>query len=92
MIVKYSYLKKQFSNSSDLWKDLKKFVSTGDFTLGKPLTKVKGNSMRISGYPQICVTIDIAGNIYLFREAGFLDRPGNEKFIIGKVDGCNVLC
>ncbi len=59
--------------------------------LGKPLAKVNGNSMRISGYPQICVTIDIAGNIYLFREAGFLDRPGNEKFIIGKVDEKNSL-
>ena len=37
MKVRYSYLKQQFSNSEDLWKKLKKFVSTGDFTLGKPL-------------------------------------------------------
>jgi dTDP-3-amino-2,3,6-trideoxy-4-keto-D-glucose/dTDP-3-amino-3,4,6-trideoxy-alpha-D-glucose/dTDP-2,6-dideoxy-D-kanosamine transaminase len=35
--VRYSYLNQQFSNADDLWKDLKKFVSTGDFTLGKPL-------------------------------------------------------
>ena len=35
MKVRYSYLKQQFSNSEDLWKNLKKFVSTGDFTLGK---------------------------------------------------------
>jgi len=37
MKVRYSYLKQQFSNCDDLWKDLKQFVSTGDFTLGKPL-------------------------------------------------------
>ena len=35
MKVRYSYLKQQFSNCEDLWKDLKKFVATGDFTLGK---------------------------------------------------------
>ncbi len=37
MKVRYSYLKQQFSNSNDLWRRLKKFVGTGDFTLGKPL-------------------------------------------------------
>jgi len=37
MKVRYSYLPQQFSNSSKLWVNLKKFVKTGDFTLGKPL-------------------------------------------------------
>ena len=37
MKVRYSYLKQQFKNCPDLWSDLKKFVNTGDFTLGKPL-------------------------------------------------------
>ena len=37
MRVRYSYLKQQFSNCSDLWSNLKEFVKTGDFTLGKPL-------------------------------------------------------
>ncbi len=37
MKVRYSYLKQQFSNCEDLWAKLKKFVSTGDFTLGKEL-------------------------------------------------------
>jgi aminotransferase EvaB len=36
-VVRYSYLRQQFANSDDLWVNLKKFVSTGDFTLGKPL-------------------------------------------------------
>jgi aminotransferase EvaB len=37
MKVRYSYLRQQFSNCPDLWIKLKKFVKTGDFTLGKPL-------------------------------------------------------
>ena len=37
MKVRYSYLKQQFSNCDDLWRKLKRFVPTGDFTLGKPL-------------------------------------------------------
>ncbi len=37
MKVRYSYLKQQFSNCPELWSELKKFVATGDFTLGKPL-------------------------------------------------------
>ena len=37
MKVRYSYLKQQFENCDDLWNELKAFVSTGDFTLGKPL-------------------------------------------------------
>ncbi len=36
-MVRYSYLKQQFENADDLWDQLKDFVSTGDFTLGKPL-------------------------------------------------------
>ena len=39
MKVRYSYLKQQFENADDLWEQLKSFVSTGDFTLGKPLTE-----------------------------------------------------
>ena len=37
MKVRYSYLPQQFSNCEDLWTKLKKFVRTGDFTLGKEL-------------------------------------------------------
>ena len=39
MKVRYSYLKEQFSKCDDLWLKLKKFVPTGDFTLGKELHK-----------------------------------------------------
>ena len=37
MKVRYSYLQQQFDDCEDLWKKLKFFVKTGDFTLGKEL-------------------------------------------------------
>lgn len=37
MHVRYSYLKQQFENADDLWAELRAFVETGDFTLGRPL-------------------------------------------------------
>ena len=37
MQVRYSYLSQQFEDAEDLWRDLKEFVKTGDFTLGEPL-------------------------------------------------------
>ena len=49
MKVRYSYLKQQFSNCDDLWKDLKNFVSTGDFTLGKPLQKFERSFAKLIG-------------------------------------------
>jgi len=49
VIVKYSYLQKQFSNSSDLWRKLKKFVETGDFTLGRELSKFENNFAKVIG-------------------------------------------
>ncbi len=49
MKVRYSYLKQQFSNSSNLWKNLKKFVSTGDFTLGKPLQQFEKKFAKLIG-------------------------------------------
>ncbi len=49
MKVRYSYLKQQFSNCSDLWKNLKQFVSTEDFTLGKELKKFEKNFAKLIG-------------------------------------------
>ena len=39
MSVRYSYLRQQFEKADDLWQELKDFVATGDFTLGKPLAE-----------------------------------------------------
>ncbi len=37
MKVRYSYLSQQFSDCEALWRELRSFVKTGDFTLGAPL-------------------------------------------------------
>ena len=49
MKVRYSYLRQQFSNCNDLWKKLKKFVRTEDFTLGKELKKFEKNFAKLIG-------------------------------------------
>ena len=49
MKVRYSYLNRQFTNCEDLWKNLKKFVKTGDFTLGKELFKFEKNFAKLIG-------------------------------------------
>ena len=64
-------------------------VALGDGILGKPLARVSGKQMRASGYPQMSVATDISGDIFLYREAGFYNRPGNDKFIAGRVTNDN---
>ena len=49
MAVRYSYLSQQFENCPDLWEELKAFVATGDFTLGKPLQDFEGNFAKLIG-------------------------------------------
>ena len=60
-------------------------VALSDGILGKPLARVNGTQMRKSGFPQLSVAIDSLGDVFLYREAGFLDRPGNNKFIAGRI-------
>ncbi len=50
------------------------------------LVKIKGEKIRSYGFSQLSVAIDLHGDIFLFREAGFLNRQGNEKVIIGRLD------
>ena len=49
MQVRYSYLQQQFENCDDLWEKLKKFVPTGDFTLGKPLQEFEEQFAKLIG-------------------------------------------
>ena len=49
MDVRYSYLSQQFANADDLWVRLKKFVATGDFTLGSELNKFEINFAKLIG-------------------------------------------
>lgn len=49
MKVRYSYLPQQFAECEDLWIALRQFVSTGDFTLGQPLTDFENAFARLIG-------------------------------------------
>lgn len=49
MSVRYSYLKQQFEHADDLWDDLRAFVETGDFTLGKPLADFENSFAKLMG-------------------------------------------
>ncbi len=49
MAVRYSYLNQQFNNCPELWDELKSFVATGDFTLGKPLIKFEKSFAELLG-------------------------------------------
>jgi len=47
--VRYSYLGQQFGEIDDLWDELKAFVKTGDFTIGKPLAEFEGRFAELIG-------------------------------------------
>lgn len=49
MSVRYSYLSQQFESCPDLWQELKDFVATGDFTLGRPLYDFENNFAALLG-------------------------------------------
>ncbi len=49
MRVRYSYLAQQFGDCEDLWRELKAFVPTGDFTLGKPLAEFERRFASLIG-------------------------------------------
>ena len=49
MGVRYSYLQEQFSDCEDLWNELKLFVETGDFTLGKALDEFELSFAELIG-------------------------------------------
>jgi dTDP-4-amino-4,6-dideoxygalactose transaminase len=49
MRVRYSYLPQQFVDCEDLWRDLRAFVVTGDFTLGRPLQEFERSFASLIG-------------------------------------------
>ena len=55
------------------------------------LKKVNNDQMRKYAHTQMSVCIDMLGDVFLYREAGFLDREGNDKFIIGRISKKNSL-
>jgi len=51
MHVPFSYLDRQFANVEDYLNDLRAFVPTGDFTLGKPLAEFEHRFATACGMP-----------------------------------------
>ena len=43
------------------------------------------DDLKILALPQGRVVVDLYGDVYLFGEAGFLDRPGAKKYILGNL-------
>ena len=59
------------------------FLSKGFYDVG--LKKVKSTELNEKGFTQLSVAVDTYGDVFMFREAGFLNREGNKKMIIGRV-------
>jgi dTDP-4-amino-4,6-dideoxy-D-glucose ammonia-lyase len=53
--------------------------------VGQPLEMVNYADMRPVGYPQVSVAVDLLGDVYLYREAAFLERPGARRYVIGRL-------
>lgn len=57
--------------------------------LGNPnyaMEMVTHQDIRVGGYPQISVVTDLYKDIYLYREAGFIERHGAQRYILGRVE------
>ena len=64
-------------------------VSRGVTSQG--LKMITSDKLPDFGYPQLSLAIDLYGDVFLYREAGFLERYGNKKFIIGRLSPENSL-
>ncbi len=47
--VRYSYLPQQFADADEIFEQLKRFVPTGDFTLGEPVAEFERRFARVIG-------------------------------------------
>jgi dTDP-4-amino-4,6-dideoxy-D-glucose ammonia-lyase len=57
--------------------------------LGNPnytMEMVSYQDIRVKGYPQISIVTDLYKDIYLYREAGFIERQGAKRYILGRVE------
>jgi dTDP-4-amino-4,6-dideoxy-D-glucose ammonia-lyase len=52
---------------------------------GIALPRVTPALMRPTAHPQASVVVDLLGDVYLYREAGFPGLPGADRYVIGRV-------
>ena len=55
-----------------------------------PGAMISWKEMVPHSFPQVAVAVDVKGDVYVYHESGFLDRPGAERYIIGNVNGSSV--
>ena len=55
-----------------------------------PLKMVPYSKMNRYGFPQVATAIDSLGNLYVYHETGFIERPGTDRYIIGNIEYSNV--
>ena len=55
-----------------------------------PLKMVQYTDMNRYGFPQIATAIDSLGDLYVYHETGFIDRPGADRYTIGNIKKSNV--
>ncbi|MEU9124678.1 dTDP-4-amino-4,6-dideoxy-D-glucose ammonia-lyase [Streptomyces sp. NPDC048506] len=49
------------------------------------LVRIRPDTMRPTAHPQVAVQVDLLGDVYLYREAGFPGLPGADRYSIGRV-------
>lgn len=49
------------------------------------LLRVPVDDLRPTAHPQAAVQVDLLGDVYLYREAGFPGLPGADRYIAGRV-------
>jgi dTDP-4-amino-4,6-dideoxy-D-glucose ammonia-lyase len=49
------------------------------------LLRIRPDTMRPTAHPQVAVQVDLLGDVYLYREAGFPDLDGAHRYIAGRV-------
>lgn len=54
------------------------------------LEMVSWREMIPESFPQVAVAVDVKGNIYVYHESGFLDRPGADRYIIGNITDSSI--
>jgi len=54
------------------------------------LKMIDWDEMLPESFPQVSVAVDVKGDVYVYHESGFLDRPGADRYIIGNINHSSI--
>lgn len=54
------------------------------------LRMIDWDQMIPESFPQVAVSVDVKGDVYVYHESGFLDRPGADRYIIGNIEDTSI--